>query len=333
VTLTVNEAFHRYVAEEPRIKEAARCTADHIRRRAVRDQFDCVVSQRVKDVGRYVAKIHRKGYTDPWKQVTDKVGVRITVRHPGLFDPALGLVKDAFGVGDEAVQDYRRMLPGREDRFEYPRLHVQVPAVGDYTDPDGQPYECEIQIRTPVVDVWANDYHRLAYKPPGNLRIPSDVSRALYRAFALVELYDAEIGRVMEVLDQHPDFTRGNRLFVEAERIYRTFAQHSFDRELSHEVIDVLQQVIPDDISGYNYRLFEFAERYRDRLTRDYVRFGPTSDHFLEDGRYILASQPESLIIFERLDYDSFTLRDLWNESAFADTMLYDLAEIWGMDL
>ncbi|MFJ3421824.1 hypothetical protein ACIPN8_36395 [Streptomyces sp. NPDC086082] len=333
MTLTVNEAFHRYVAEEPRIEEAARCTADHIRRRAARARFDCVVAQRTKGVGRYVAKIHRKGYTDPWNDVTDKVGVRMTVRHPELYDPALSLVKEAFDVSDDVVQDYRLMLPGREERFEYPRLHVQVPALGGFTDPDGQPYECEIQIRTPIVDVWADDYHRLAYKPPGDLQIPSDVSRPLYRALALVELYEAEIGRVMEALERHPEFTRGNKLLAGTERIYRTFAHHSFDRELSHEVIEVLQRAIPDDINDYNYQLTEFAEARRGELARAYVQFGPTSDHFLEDGRFILASQPESLIIFERLDFDSFTLRDLWDEGPFADAMLYDMAEIWGIDL
>ncbi|CAL9616364.1 hypothetical protein [Streptomyces sp. enrichment culture] len=331
--LTVNEAFHRYLAEKPRIDEAAQRTADHIRRRAAVARLDCDISPRTKDVGRYVAKIHRKGYTDPWKDVTDKAGVRVTVRHPRLLDDALDLVKDAFSVGDEAVQDYRSLLPGREDRFEYPRLHIQVPVVGGYTDPDGDPYECEIQIRTPVVDVWANDFHRLAYKPAGNLQVPSDVSRALYRAFALVELYDAEIGRVMEALEQHPDFTRGSSLLAGTERIYRTFAQHSFDRELSHEVIGVLQQAITDDIANYNYHLFEFAERWRDRLARTYDQFGPTSAHFLEDGRYILASQPESLIIFERLDHDSYTLQDRWADGPFDDSMLYDMAEAWGIDL
>lgn len=333
MTLTVNEAFHRYVAEKPRIDEAVRDTAGHLRRRAVLARLDCDVSPRTKSVGRYVAKIHRKGYGDPWKDVTDKAGIRITVRHPGLFDRALDLVKETFGVGDDVVQDYRRMLPGREDRFEYPRLHVQVPLASDCTDPDGDPYECEIQIRTPIVGVWADDFHRLAYKPPGNLQVPSDVSRALYRAFALVELYDAEIGRVMEALEQHPDFTRSNRLLAETERIYRTFAQHSFDRELSHEVIEVLQQAVPADVDGYRYQLVEFAERWRDRLARAYQQFGPTSDHFLEDGRYILASQPESLIIFERLAADSFTLQDLWAAGPFAESLLHDMAEAWGIDL
>ncbi|MFE9769576.1 hypothetical protein ACFYPC_34510 [Streptomyces sp. NPDC005808] len=331
--LTVNEAFHRYVAEKPRIHEAAQRTADHIRRRAAVARLDCEISPRSKDVGRYVAKINRRGYTDPWKDVTDKAGIRITVRHPRLFDPALQLVKDAFDVGDDTVQDYRTMLPGREDRFEYPRLHVQVPVVGDYTDPDGDPYECEIQIRTPAVDVWADDFHRLAYKPPGNLQVPSDVSRALYRAFALVELYDAEIGRVREALEQHPDFTRGNRLLAGTERIFRTFAQHPFDRELSHEVIEVLQQTITEEVADYNYRLFEFAEQRRDQLERAYAQFGPASAHFLEDGRYILASQPESLIIFERLAHDSYTLQDRWADGPFADSMLYEMAEAWGIDL
>lgn len=168
--LTVNEAFHRYRAEERHIQEAARQTGDHLRLQAVRNRLDCDVTHRTKDIGRYVAKIHRKRYEDPWGDVTDKVGVRMTVRHPGLFNPALSLVKQTFNVDDEAVQDYRSLLPGREDRFEYPRLHVQVPVVGDYTDPDGRPYECEIQIRTPIVDVWANDFHRLAYKPPATCR-------------------------------------------------------------------------------------------------------------------------------------------------------------------
>ncbi|WP_406377095.1 hypothetical protein [Streptomyces sp. NBC_00197] len=331
--LTVNEAFHRYRAEERHIQEAARQTGDHLRLQAVRNRLDCDVTHRTKDIGRYVAKIHRKRYEDPWGDVTDKVGVRMTVRHPGLFNPALSLVKQTFNVDDEAVQDYRSLLPGREDRFEYPRLHVQVPVVGDYTDPDGRPYECEIQIRTPIVDVWANDFHRLAYKPPGDLQVPSDVSRALYRAFALVELYDAEIGRVMEALEQHPGFTRGNRLLAETERLYRTFAHHSFDRELSHEVIEILLSTIPGDITDYSYKVVEFAERWRDRLARNYQQFGPTSDHFLEDGRYILAAQPESLIIFERLDHDSFTLVDQWNKGPFDEAMLYDMAEIWGIDL
>ncbi|MGW1878748.1 hypothetical protein [Streptomyces sp. NPDC001975] len=333
VTLSVNEAFHRYVAEEPRIKEAARQTADHLRLQTVRARLDCQITHRTKDVGRYVSKIHRKRYEDPWKGVTDKVGVRMTVRHPGLFDVALSLVKDTFGVDDSVVQDYRRLLPGHEEKFEYPRLHVQVPVVGGFRDPDGQLYECEIQIRTSIVDVWANDYHRLAYKPPGNLQVPSDVSRALYRAFALVELYDAEIGRVMDALEQHPGFTRGNKLLAETERIYRTFAHHSFDRELSHEVIEILLNTVSEDITDYGYQLVTFAERWRDRLARAYQQYGPISDHFLEDGRYILASQPESLIIFERLDHDSFTLLDHWHEGPFDETMLHDMAEIWGIDL
>lgn len=137
----------------------------------------------------------------------------------------------------------------------------------------------------------------------------------------------------MEALEQHPGFTRGNRLLAETERLYRTFAHHSFDRELSHEVIEILLSTIPGDITDYSYKVVEFAERWRDRLARNYQQFGPTSDHFLEDGRYILAAQPESLIIFERLDHDSFTLVDQWNKGPFDEAMLYDMAEIWGIDL
>ncbi|MEU6394721.1 hypothetical protein [Streptomyces sp. NPDC046939] len=324
--LTADQAFQRYRQEQPRIGKAAEVTAAHLFRRTARKGVTCQVTSRAKEVSSFTAKVYRKGYTDPWKQITDKAGVRVIVPHTGLLDPALEVIKECLDVVE--VQDDRH-TPGHEDRLRYPRLHIQARMVGGEKDPDGTPYECEIQLRTEAVDLWSRMSHKLLYKP--GVAPPANVSRSLYRLIALVELYDLEVERGVEAMAQHPELARSNHLLDMTEQVYRTFTDHPYSRELSHDVVDVLSETIDDD-TAYGEQLTEFAERFHDRLQRAYADYGPTSDHFLEHGRYLLASQPESLIIFERLTNARFLLEGTW-DGQLPETMLTDMAQAWGIAL
>lgn len=324
--LTPDEAFQRYQQEQPRIEKAVQLTAAHLRRRTARGQVTCEVTCRAKEISSFTAKVYRKGYTDPWKQITDKAGVRVIVPHSGLLDAALGVIKDCLDIVE--IQDDRQTL-GDEDRLRYPRLHVQAIMVGEVKDPDGKPYECEIQLRTEAVDLWSRMSHKLLYKP--GVAAPSDVSRSLYRLIALVELYDLEVERGVEAMAQYPELARSNNLLELTEQVYRTFTDHPYSRELSHDVLDVLVETIEDD-AVYGTQLAEFAERFRARLEQAYVDYGPTSEHFLSHGRYLLASQPESLIIFERLTNARFLLEGTW-DGQLPDFLLTDMAQVWGTSI
>ncbi|WP_405680129.1 hypothetical protein [Streptomyces sp. NBC_01238] len=326
--LTAEEAFRRYRQEQPRIERAAEATRAHLAYHTARKGVDCQVTARAKELTSFNAKIYRKGYADPWKEITDKAGVRIIVPHGGLLDPALKVIKDNLKIIE--VQDHREDAE-EEDRLRYPRLHIQAVMVGGKDDPDGIPYECEIQLRTEAVDLWSRMSHKLLYKP--GVTPPADVRRSLYRLIALVELYDLEVERGVEALTQQdPALARRNRLLDVAEQVYRTFTDHPYSRDLSHDVVEVLSQTIDDD-TAYGERLTEFADCFRERLQRNYADYGPTSAHFLEHGRYLLASQPESLIIFERLANARFRLKNTWNKSQLPETMLTDMAQIWGIGL
>ncbi|MFF2367834.1 hypothetical protein ACFVU0_34680 [Streptomyces sp. NPDC058122] len=326
--LTTHEAYRRYRQEWPTIDEAAQLTAAYIRRRAARGHLSCQVSARAKEVSSFIKKAyHRTDYADPWKEITDKAGIRIVVPYSSLLDEALDLLTSGDFTVIRIEDD--REKPGLEDRLQYPRLHVQIRAHGEWNDPDGVPYECEVQIRTEAADVWARMSHSLMYKPGVTTDIPSDVRRTLYRLIALVELYDSEVERGVQALAEHPDFSRNNRLLAEAERIYQTFSQHPYDRTLSEDVVDVLIDTIGDDAS-YPDRLVEFAEQYRGRIEHAYEEFGPSSEQFLEHGRYLLVSQPESLIIFERLANARHDLQESW-QGNLEDRLLTDLARIWGV--
>jgi ppGpp synthetase/RelA/SpoT-type nucleotidyltranferase len=295
----VNDAFHRYQAELPNIRKAAQLTAALLRRKTARAHITCEVAHRAKEIGSFVTKAYHKEYADPWNQITDKAGVRITVQHKGFLNQALEVVKDNLTLVEDP-QDYREQedVEGQYT-LQYPRLHVQVLAAGDLRDCDGRPYECEIQIRTEATDLWARMSHRLLYKS-GATGVPRDVSRSLYRLIALVELYDLEVERGVDVLAQHSDFTRTNRLLAQAEFLYRTFTEHEYRRDLSEDILDVLIDTVERE-PDYPNKLAQFAEQHRQQLEDAYREYGPTSELFLAHGRYILASQPESLIIFERL--------------------------------
>ncbi|MET8223048.1 hypothetical protein [Streptomyces sp. NPDC005301] len=325
--LTVDQAFQRYQREQPRIKEAVEATKVHLEEHLARRLITCQVTARTKEVTSFNRKVYRKNYTDPWKQITDKAGVRVVVAHRGLLDPALEEIMKCLEVVE--VQDDRH-APGHEDRLRYPRLHIQAVMVGKEADPDGTPYECEIQLRTEAVDLWSRMSHKLLYKP--GVAPPADVSRSLYRLIALVELFDLEVERGVEAMAQHPELARSNQLLDVAEQVYRTFTDHPYNTDMSHDVINLLSRTI-DDAAAYGEHLTQFAERFRNRIQRAYADYGPTSAHFLKHGRFLLASQPESLIVFERLSNARFRLRSAWDAGELPDTMLTDMAQIWGVAL
>ncbi len=327
MALTPDQALQRFKEQQELIGQAAKATADHIARAAAREELACAVSWRAKELSSFEKKIDRKGYTDPWTEITDKAGVRVVVQHSGLLDPLKKVITDCLEIID--VEDDRHVA-GNEDRLSYPRLHIQAVMAGGETDPDGKPYECEIQLRTEAVDLWARMSHKFLYKP--GVAPPADVSRSLYRLIALVELYDLEVERGAKAMSKHPQLVRGSHLLDLAEQIYQTFTHHPYSRDLSYEVVEVLADAI-DDETAYGERLAEFAERFHDRLERIYTDYGPTSVHAIEHGRYLLTSQPESLIIFERLTNARFGILEAWEQSELSEAWLNDLADAWGTAL
>lgn len=124
------------------------------------------------------------------------------------------------------------------------------------------------------------------------------------------------------------------QLLDAAEQIYRTFVEPPYDKNLSRDVVAVLSPTI-DEHALYGEQLAAFAERFRERLERNYADYGPLTAHYLKHGRYVLASQPESLIVWERLSQvrSRFKLRIAWNHSELPDTMLSDMAQVWGVAL
>lgn len=76
-------------------------------------------------------------------------------------------------------------------------------------------------------------------------------------------------------------------------------------------------------MGAYGQTLEEFARRHREKLTGIY-------QDYLTDDRHPLMSQPESVLVFERLTADRFALKSGWPDG-LPLSFLTAMATIWGV--
>ncbi|GAA2105150.1 RelA/SpoT domain-containing protein [Kitasatospora saccharophila] len=322
MTSTLEAARIRFISERDKYEETALSVAESIKQALREKHVVFQVSSRAKTVASFVKKALAKNYTDPWTGITDKAGVRIVFDMPASLDIGLQAVREVFP--DAVIEDDRQVV-GNEDRLKYPKVHAQVTLQsGDGTEG----LSCEIQLRTAAQDLWSKMSHALLYKPTAPAS--ADVRRSLYRLLALVELYDSEVERGMTAMANNPDY-REAQLLQEAEAVFHTFVASDYQIALSQEVMPVLSRLIDMDISTYRDKLTTFVSLNREKLIELYQEYGPESDSG-KNGRFPLAGQPESVLIFERLTESPELLRSRWARDLPAD-WLTEIASVWGIDL
>ncbi|WP_331735353.1 hypothetical protein OG590_40295 (plasmid) [Streptomyces goshikiensis] len=134
-----------------------------------------------------------------------------------------------------------------------------------------------------------------------------------------------------EPSEQAPAALDAGKVLVAARRCTWALADPGdfLSSEASDEILTVvLSAVREDERAGYVERLEAFAEQHRARLEELLRAYGPGSRP-AEYGRYMLAGQPESLIVCERMETVPFLLRGRWNETLEA-VLLDDLELAWG---
>ncbi|WP_410809461.1 GTP pyrophosphokinase family protein [Micromonospora sp. 067-2] len=319
------EARLRFSEDRHVFVQLAQEIAQRIRVLSIDARLDCTVTHRAKDVGSFVKKAVIRGLTDPWNEIYDKAGVRIVVRHSGDLATAETLIRENFQVLWSSLDESPK--EDDEDRLRYPRIHFQIklyqPTNPDPTQPH-KGYDCEVQLRTAASDLWASMSHKLLYKPSSGL--PKDVRRSLYGLLALVEVYDREVQRAMDIIGESSDHFL-NTVIDQCERIYYTFCTNAYNSELTREsVAVVLSTMNVDQQARYPEMLEEFAKRERYRLSEIYDRYGSTSEAY-KNGLFVLLGQPESIAIFERLTGHSMLLEHAW-QARLPEGLLEELQRV-----
>jgi hypothetical protein len=179
---------------------------------------------------------------------------------------------------------------------------------------------CEIQLHTRAQNLWATVDHELIYKAP--LDIPSTLKRNIYRLMALLELFDKEVEAGREAIMRQPNYEEAHVL-ADLERHFFALTAREYDAELSIYVIRALLPLLNEAAQqAFGPTIDAFVAEHSAKLQAIY-------DDYLEDDRNPFMSQPESILIFERLAHDSDRLAERWTE-VLPNALLRSLSEIWG---
>lgn len=309
----ISEARARFIAERPNFVQLASHVEQALIRRTRVAGVPCTVKGRAKDVSSFVGKCLRKSYTDPWSQITDKVGVRVTVDDPGDIERVVDLIKTDYEVLEHL--DKTRAL-WDEDKVGYGGVHLQIVV------PAGENVggSCEIQVRSAAQNLWSEMSHRLLYKP--GVEPDDSTKRALTRLAALMEIFDEEVTRRVSQLTAAPGY-RIEELINLTESIFYQHTDRAYDRALSRYVLSEIGPTLPSEVAHlYADTLLSFAAENSEKLDGIYRRYADI------DGT-VLIHQPESVIVFERISHEPFLLHEVWGQNLPQDE-LEQLSAIWG---
>jgi putative GTP pyrophosphokinase len=191
-------------------------------------------SSRVKTESSFLEKVDRKAYADPWNDVKDLVGLRAVSLFLSDIARMEATARSCFTVtgGSETIE-------GTDPAsFGYMSVHLEAKLPAEWVGPRYDPikdYVFEIQLRTILMDAWANISHHLDYK--GETSIPEDLKRDFH---ALSGLF--------YVADQHFElfFSRAHKSRVEAASVVKERSEGSIVPINLDTVLSFLHERFPD---------------------------------------------------------------------------------------
>lgn len=160
------------------------------------------VRPRLKCPERLIEKAYRPGksYTDPYADITDKVGMRFVLQTTTDVRKVRKLLSSFPSWDISKDRDFEEEQAKNPAQFAYQSVHFVVRGkeplnFGGLSIPAGLP--CEIQVRTLLQHALAELTHDITYKPK-TLSASPEVQRTCARAIALVEVVDEMFVRVID---------------------------------------------------------------------------------------------------------------------------------------
>lgn len=122
------------------------------------------IKYRVKQLDDFLEKIKRKSYRKPFEQMEDICGIRIVSYLPSEIRSIKNVIENEFNIVDIINKD-NTSLP---TQFGYRSQHYILKVKNDWANAPHfrgvADLKFELQLRTVLMDAWAEIEHKLAYK-------------------------------------------------------------------------------------------------------------------------------------------------------------------------
>jgi len=318
MTQDLDSIRERWISERPIYQTLADHIRDLLRGDLQRQGILCSVEGRAKDVASLLKKVMRKSYASPYEEIHDKAGVRVIVAFSGEVAIVENAVQRRF-----QVDRYENKTLGLEySELGYLGVHFDVALrESDVIRPEWRSLIAEIQVHTKAQNCWSDVSHRLLYKQDHDT--PTEIKRRVYRLMALIELFDETVQESRKAIEMLPGAPEA-AVLRELEQYFYQFAGRAYDRDLSLRILEVLEGLYDhQEKQAFHDVISAFVEKNRPKLAELFAAY--RND---ERGNPLIF-QPESLIVFERLEHDPFRLRDSW-AATLPMPLLESLAAIWG---
>ena len=285
-----------------------------------------LVSGRAKEIDSLLKKITRKGGPAkyPYEKVGDKGGIRIVVPIREELRKVIEFLKEEYSIQD--IDD--KSLRLNEKEFGYQAIHCQLIAdkriysnlkKENKISFDIKDMSCEIQIRTVFQDAWSLLSHILAYKQEREL--PKEIAREVNSLSALMEIGDHSLSNISKEIEEVSEPSTFS-FFLKIEELHRKFTTDSYDKNLSFDIIECLKPL---------YKGINFRENMENFIFEKKKELKWIFENCYDES--IFMSQPEILMIFERIEKTPEKLITIWEKSGYSRSALEEIENIWGKSL
>jgi ppGpp synthetase/RelA/SpoT-type nucleotidyltranferase len=296
------EVYEIYRAQEKLYEGAADAYRERILEVLTSNGIPVAMSEsRHKRPLEFLKKQRRKQYSDPWVDCPDLVGVRVVVPLLSDRESVVRAISSSAAFGSIEVED--QTGTGSPEILAYKGLHVHL-GCDDLLNAQDRPIRCELQVRTTAEHSWASTEHKYVYKKSKGL--PYEVQRVFKRLLVLVELFDQELSKGVEMVKTLPaweEFSLVQRL----EDVFEEVAGIAGDQEITRENVELLSAAIGKPFSDLRACLESYVASGLQGVGDLLFEHGPASAGFDPD-RGWLTSQPEIILVMALLEEDEYLL-------------------------
>ena len=305
---TIHSARENWICEKPLYEKIGKEVRDVLATAIKNQGISAKITYRTKETDSLIKKITRKGSS--YTAIHDKIGVRVISYFKNQLLSIDSLISETFNGDIRKREDMSEKLG--EAAFGYQSIHYDICKIIE-----GKEHFCEIQLRTICQDNWSELSHALAYKT--EINIPLNIKREINALSAIFELADNQFQLVQTLISELPD-TNPIQVLNYLEKFFYSKIGDTYDRELSGYFLKDITSLYAEDNPILKIRAF-----INDNESEILSIINTNKEN-------IFFTQPEIVLILERLQNSKYALSEYWN-TLYPPDELEAIANAWGTSI